>query len=141
MKKSGSKILGIAAAIAVVIYWGNVLFGGKYSSSSKKSSSQLNYINANDNLICTSNDGTVISEMKIFINYKTKEAFTMILGGYRVDSENFRSSDLMYTGYGYDDLSSEGLGSNVKWDLRVNRKTGAFTHTLGNNTIAGKCVK
>ena len=35
MKKNGSKILGIAAAIAVVIYWGNVLFGGKYSSGGK----------------------------------------------------------------------------------------------------------
>ena len=35
MKKNKSKILGIAAAIAVVIYWGNVLFGGKYSSGGK----------------------------------------------------------------------------------------------------------
>jgi hypothetical protein len=35
VKKSGSKILGIAAAIAVVIYWGNTIFGGKYSSGGK----------------------------------------------------------------------------------------------------------
>ena len=35
MKKSRSKILGIAAAIAVVIYWGNTIFGGKYSSGGK----------------------------------------------------------------------------------------------------------
>ena len=26
MKKSGSKILGIAAAIAVIVYWGNSIF-------------------------------------------------------------------------------------------------------------------
>ena len=35
MKKSGSKILGIAAVIAVIVYWGNTIFGGKYSSSGK----------------------------------------------------------------------------------------------------------
>ena len=133
MKKSRSKILGIAAAIAVIVYWGNVLFGGKYSGSSKKSSSQSTYVNQGDILVCTGSDGeqTIISELGIFGD-------TMGLGGYVTD--NLSTSNLMFSGHGYSDFSAQGYGL-VKFDIRVNRKTGAYTLNSKDFNVSGKCVK
>jgi len=133
MKKSRSKILGIAAAIAVIIYWGNTIFGGKYSSSNKKSSSQSAYINPANIYACTSQDGKSLSELSIYgDSQKPPKAATMAIGGISIPMKNFSQSSAMYKGYYYDD---------GKYSLRVNRKTGDYTLSLDNYTEAGRCVK
>ena len=135
MKKSGSKILGIAAAIAVIVYWGNSIFGGKYSSSSKKTSSQSTYINPGNIYACTSQDGKAIAELSIYANYdKPPKATTMSMGGIHMPMTNFSQSSAMYSSFYYDN-------ENQKWSLRINRKTGDYTLSLDNYTEAGRCVK
>ena len=134
MKKSGSKILGIAAVIAVIVYWGNVFFGGKYSDSSKKSSSQSTYVNPGDILVCTTSDGeqTIIVELGIW-------GTSMALGGFK--TVNLKTTNLMFSGHGYSDFSQIGGSSSERFDLRVNRKNGVVTLDQGDFKISGKCEK
>ena len=124
MKKSRSKIMGIAAAIAVIVYWGNTIFGGKYSSSSKKKSSQSTYLT----LKCTDDNGDLTWGTTI-----SKKGFTW---GNRVGDNADIGTNMITLGPTY---GVHG-GKKQKELIVINRNTGRFDFHIGDTfTVSGNC--
>jgi hypothetical protein len=131
MKKSGSKILGIAAAIAVVIYWGNSIFNKVGSSGFSKSEKKITSIqcslvsvreDAKDQTKYYVNNNLVKEDLTIDINHKNKSVWS--------SDGNFGSitvwNDNIIEGRSNDSLTGNGKTFTFDRTFTLDRKTGKY---------------